>query len=113
MSDMQKVLLDKRKAIATVETGIHVGPLVKGLARQGFMAPFGDSPTVRIGGITMGGGFGVLSRSIGLIASAVIFLLKNSGIKRRPACPQHIVSVMFILCLPPVYRRFLYYKKWQ
>ena len=56
VSDMQKVHLNKKKAIATVQTGIHVGPLVKGLARKGFMAPFGDSPTVGIGGITMGGG---------------------------------------------------------
>ncbi|MEF2095569.1 FAD-binding oxidoreductase [Bacillus sp. CFBP9009] len=74
VSDMQKVHLNKKKAIATVQTGIHVGPLVKGLARKGFMAPFGDSPTVGIGGITMGGGFGVLSRSIGLISDNLLAL---------------------------------------
>ncbi|MED3687250.1 FAD-binding oxidoreductase [Peribacillus butanolivorans] len=74
VSDMQKVHLNKKKAIATVQTGIHVGPLVKGLAREGFMAPFGDSPTVGIGGITMGGGFGVLSRSIGLISDNLLAL---------------------------------------
>ncbi|MDM5336188.1 FAD-binding oxidoreductase [Fictibacillus enclensis] len=74
VSDMQKVYLDKENAIATVQTGIHVGPLVKGLAREGFMAPFGDSPTVGIGGITMGGGFGVLSRSIGLISDNLLGL---------------------------------------
>ncbi|MDR4162594.1 FAD-binding protein, partial [Bacillus paranthracis] len=43
-------------------------------AREGFMAPFGDSPTVGIGGITMGGGFGVLSRSIGLISDNLLAL---------------------------------------
>ncbi|MDN4526441.1 FAD-binding oxidoreductase [Fictibacillus fluitans] len=74
VSDMQKVHLDKENAIATVQTGIHVGPLVKGLARQGFMAPFGDSPTVGIGGITMGGGFGVVSRSIGLVSDNLMGL---------------------------------------
>ncbi|PFN23220.1 FAD-binding oxidoreductase [Bacillus cereus] len=74
VSDMNKVSLDKKNAIATVQTGIHVGPLVKGLAREGFMAPFGDSPTVGIGGITMGGGFGVLSRSIGLISDNLLAL---------------------------------------
>ncbi|WP_368783351.1 FAD-binding protein, partial [Klebsiella pneumoniae] len=52
VSDMNKVSLDKKNGIATVQTGIHVGPLVKGLAREGFMSPFGDSPTVGIGGIT-------------------------------------------------------------
>lgn len=74
VSDMQKVSLDRKNAIATVQTGIHVGPLVKGLAREGFMAPFGDSPTVGIGGITMGGGFGVLSRSIGLVSDNLLAL---------------------------------------
>lgn len=38
------------------------------------MAPFGDSPTVGIGGITMGGGFGVVSRSIGLISDNLLGL---------------------------------------
>ncbi|WP_461673523.1 FAD-binding oxidoreductase [Priestia megaterium] len=74
VSDMNKVCLDKKSEIATVQTGIHVGPLVKMLAREGFMAPFGDSPTVGIGGITMGGGFGVLSRSIGLISDNLLAL---------------------------------------
>ncbi|PRP55673.1 FAD-binding oxidoreductase [Bacillus halotolerans] len=74
VSDMNKVFLDEENAIATVQTGIHVGPLVKGLARDGFMAPFGDSPTVGIGGITMGGGFGVVSRSIGLISDNLLAL---------------------------------------
>ncbi|OUT33205.1 FAD-binding protein, partial [Priestia aryabhattai] len=74
VSDMNKVCLDKKSEIATVQTGIHVGPLVKMLAREGFMAPFGDSPTVGIGGITMVGGFGVLSRSIGLISDNLLAL---------------------------------------
>ncbi|MCM3186904.1 FAD-binding oxidoreductase [Priestia megaterium] len=74
VSNMNKVCLDKKSEIATVQTGIHVGPLVKMLAREGFMAPFGDSPTVGIGGITMGGGFGVLSRSIGLISDNLLAL---------------------------------------
>ncbi|WP_249713406.1 FAD-binding protein, partial [Bacillus cereus] len=64
-------------AVATVQSGIHVGPLVKGLAREGFMAPFGDSPTVGIGGISMGGGFGVLSRSIGLLSVNLLALKMN------------------------------------
>ncbi|MED4003668.1 FAD-binding oxidoreductase [Priestia aryabhattai] len=74
VSDMNRVCLDKKSEMATVQTGIHVGPLVKMLAREGFMAPFGDSPTVGIGGITMGGGFGVVSRSIGLISDNLIAL---------------------------------------
>ncbi|MFC7370355.1 FAD-binding oxidoreductase [Fictibacillus iocasae] len=71
-SDMNQVTLDKKRGIATVGPGNRVGPLVKNLARQGFMSVFGDSPTVGIGGITPGGGFGVLSRSIGLISDNLL-----------------------------------------
>lgn len=74
VSDMNTFCLDEEKEIATVKTGVHVGPLVKTLAQEGFMAPFGDSPTVGIGGITTGGGFGVLSRSIGLISDNLLAL---------------------------------------
>lgn len=73
-SDMNKVHLDKKKGIATVQPGIRVGPLVKGLAQEGFMAVFGDSPTVGIGGITTGGGFGLVSRSIGVISDNLLAL---------------------------------------
>jgi hypothetical protein len=95
VSDMQKVHLDKKKGIATVQTGIHVGPLVKGLAREGFMAPFGDSPTVGIGGITTGGGFGVISRSIGLISDNLLALetvdAKGRILKANSSCNKDLL----------------------
>jgi hypothetical protein len=95
VSDMQKVHLDKKKGIATVQTGIHVGPLVKGLAREGFMAPFGDSPTVGIGGITTGGGFGVISRSIGLISDNLLALetvdAKGRILKANSTCNEDLL----------------------
>jgi FAD/FMN-containing dehydrogenase len=74
VSDMKKVQLIREEEVAIVETGINVGPLVKKLAQEGFMVPFGDSPTVGIGGITMGGGMGVVQRSIGLISDNLIGL---------------------------------------
>ncbi|WP_057914763.1 FAD-binding oxidoreductase [Peribacillus muralis] len=95
VSDMKKVRLNKVKEIATVQTGVNVGPLVKGLAREGFMAPFGDSPTVGIGGITMGGGFGVLSRSIGLISDNLLALetvdAKGRIIKANEDCNEDLL----------------------
>ena len=38
------------------------------------MAPFGDSPTVGIGGITLGGGIGPLQRTVGLVSDNLIGL---------------------------------------
>ncbi|WP_349409165.1 FAD-binding oxidoreductase [Pseudalkalibacillus sp. SCS-8] len=74
VSDMKRIKVYDKKGIALVETGNNVGPLVKTLASQGFMAPFGDSPTVGVGGITMGGGIGLLQRSIGLISDNLVGL---------------------------------------
>ncbi|MCM3718048.1 FAD-binding oxidoreductase [Fictibacillus phosphorivorans] len=92
--DMNQFHLDKRKHIATVQPGIRVGPLVKALAREGFMAVFGDSPSVGIGGITTGGGFGVLSRSIGLISDNLLALetvdAQGNILKANPACNKDL-----------------------
>ena len=74
VSEMKRIRINKEREIAIVETGNNVGPLVKALAREGYMAPFGDSPTVGIGGITMGGGIGLLQRSIGLISDNLVGL---------------------------------------
>lgn len=92
--DMNKVHLDKKKGIATVQPGIRVGPLVKGLAREGFLAVFGDSPTVGIGGITTGGGFGLLSRTIGVISDNLLALetvdAKGRILKASPTCNEDL-----------------------
>lgn len=72
VSDMKKISLDEKNETAIVETGNTVGRIVKTLAQQGFMAPFGDSPSVGIGGITLGGGIGPLQRSIGLLSDNLI-----------------------------------------
>jgi FAD/FMN-containing dehydrogenase len=50
---IRKVILNKTKGIATVQAGMRVGPLVKMLAQEGILAPFGDSSTVGVGGITV------------------------------------------------------------
>lgn len=56
VSEMKRIRLNRKEEIAIVETGSDVGRTVKALAREGDMLPFGDSPTVGVGGITMGGG---------------------------------------------------------
>ncbi len=74
VSNMNKAWLNSNERVAIVQTGFHVGHLVKWLAQKGFMAPFGDSPTVGIGGITMGGGIGLLLRSVGLVSDNLVGL---------------------------------------
>ncbi|WP_211749216.1 FAD-binding oxidoreductase [Paenibacillus sp. Marseille-Q4541] len=74
VSEMKKITLNKKKGTVIVETGNRVGRIARTLAKQGFIAPFGDSPSVGIGGITLGGGIGPLQRTIGLISDNLIEL---------------------------------------
>ncbi|MCM3748885.1 FAD-binding oxidoreductase [Paenibacillus pasadenensis] len=74
VSDMKKIRLNKKCGTVVVETGNRVGRIVHSLARQGYIAPFGDSPSVGIGGITPGGGIGPLQRTVGLICDNLIAL---------------------------------------
>lgn len=86
VSDMTRVRLNSKKEIALVETGNDVGPVVQALARKGFMTPFGDSPTVGIAGLTLGGGIGPLQRTIGLASDNLI------GIKMVDAQGRTIIA---------------------
>lgn len=74
VSEMKKIKLNKKNGTVIVETGNRVGRIANTLAAQGFIAPFGDSPSVGIGGITLGGGIGPLQRTIGLISDNLIEL---------------------------------------
>jgi len=71
-SQMRATKLDKTHGIATVEAGIRVGPLVRMLAQEGVLAPFGDSSTVGIGGISTGGGITAIQRTTGLISDNIV-----------------------------------------
>lgn len=71
-SHMRNVTLDKLNGIAKVQAGIRVGQLVRMLAREGILAPFGDSSTVGIGGISTGGGITAIQRPAGLISDNIL-----------------------------------------
>lgn len=62
-SQMRNITLNSKLGIATVQAGIRVGPLVRQLAQEGILAPFGDSSTVGIGGISSGGGITAIQRT--------------------------------------------------
>lgn len=69
---MRNVTLNKTQGIATVQSGIRVGTLVRMLAQEGILAPFGDSSTVGIGGISTGGGITAIQRTAGLISDNIL-----------------------------------------
>src|SRR5471030_2210270 len=69
---MKRVKVDKKNETATVEAGIRVGSLVRMLAQEGFIATFGDSSTVGIGGISTGGGITAIQRTAGVISDNIL-----------------------------------------
>ena len=71
LSAMQASHIDAAARVAWVEAGTTAGQLTATTAAHGLVVPFGDSPTVGVGGITLGGGVGWLSRKLGLTIDSV------------------------------------------
>ncbi|WP_168118821.1 FAD-binding oxidoreductase [Paenibacillus sp. HB172176] len=72
VSDMNSITLNKKEGTVIAGTGNTIGRVVHTLAPLGYMFPFGDSPTVGVGGITLGGGIGPLQRTVGLVSDNLI-----------------------------------------
>ena len=71
LSAMHSVHVDPAARVASVEAGATAGQLTAATSAHGLVVPFGDSPTVGVGGITLGGGVGWLSRKLGLTIDSV------------------------------------------
>ncbi|WP_371367721.1 putative FAD-linked oxidoreductase YvdP [Sporomusa rhizae] len=72
VSEMNKVLLEKSKGIASIQAGATLLPLYKVLWHKGVTIPGGTCPTVGISGLTLGGGFGMLTRKLGLLCDNLL-----------------------------------------
>jgi hypothetical protein len=66
LRDMQKIKIDAKNKTAWAETGLTAKEVAVELDKQNFVIGFGDSGSVGIGGITLGGGVGFLVRKFGL-----------------------------------------------
>jgi FAD/FMN-containing dehydrogenase len=71
LSAMRAIEIDPAARVAWVEAGVTAGQLTEAAAAHGLVVPFGDSPDVGVGGITLGGGVGWLSRKLGLTVDSV------------------------------------------
>jgi FAD/FMN-containing dehydrogenase len=66
LSDMRALEIDAERRTAWAETGLTAGEYTHAAARHGLATGFGDTGSVGIGGITLGGGVGFLLRKHGL-----------------------------------------------
>ncbi len=66
LADMKRLDVDVESRTAWAETGLTAGEFTAAVGRHGLATGFGDTGSVGIGGITLGGGVGFLVRKYGL-----------------------------------------------
>ncbi len=66
VSRMKHVSIDRAARTATVGTGLTQMETVTALGEHGFAVPTGSEGGVGLGGVILGGGFGLLTRSMGM-----------------------------------------------
>ncbi len=66
LADMRALDIDREARTAWAQTGLTAGEYTQRAGEHGLATGFGDAGTVGIGGLTLGGGVGFLSRAHGL-----------------------------------------------
>jgi FAD/FMN-containing dehydrogenase len=72
LAELRAMEIDVVARTAWAETGLTAGEYTLAAATHGFATGFGDTGTVGIGGITLGGGVGYLSRKFGLTIDSLL-----------------------------------------
>lgn len=72
LRDMKALQIDVEGRTAWAEAGLTAGEVTNALAEHGLVVGFGDTGSVGIGGITLGGGVGFLVRKLGLTIDSLL-----------------------------------------
>lgn len=72
VSGLKTVDVDSSSETAVVGTGLTQAEAVAGLGRAGWTIPTGSEGGVGLGGVVLGGGFGLLSRRLGLACDRLL-----------------------------------------
>ncbi len=72
LRDMKRLEIDPEARTAWAETGLTAGEVTVAAAEHGLAIGFGDTASVGIGGLTVGGGIGYLVRKHGLTIDSVL-----------------------------------------
>jgi FAD/FMN-containing dehydrogenase len=72
VSGLNSVEIDPHSRVAAAGGGTTAGRYGEAVAAHGFVTGFGDTASVGIGGLTLGGGIGFLSRRVGLAADQLV-----------------------------------------
>ena len=72
LRDMTAIDIDVTGRTAWVEAGLTAGEVTAAAATYGLVVPFGDTGSVGLGGLTLGGGVGYLARKHGLTIDSLL-----------------------------------------
>jgi FAD/FMN-containing dehydrogenase len=72
LSALGAIEVDTERRVATAGGGVLAGEYVKATFAHGLTTPLGDTPTVGLGGLTLGGGAGWLARKHGLTIDSLL-----------------------------------------
>jgi FAD/FMN-containing dehydrogenase len=72
LADMRALEIDPDRRTAWVETGLTTGEYTTAADVHGLATGFGDTASVGIGGLTLGGGIGYLARKYGLTIDSLL-----------------------------------------
>ncbi|MDB5539225.1 MAG: linked oxidase domain protein [Devosia sp.] len=72
LRDLNAIEIDRDASTAWAGTGLTAGEVTAAVEREKLIVGFGDSATVGIGGITLGGGIGYLIRKHGLTIDSLL-----------------------------------------
>ena len=72
LSDMKAIDIDLAARTVWADAGLTAGELTTALGEHGLAVGFGDTGSVGIGGITLGGGIGYLVRKLGLTIDSLL-----------------------------------------
>ena len=72
LAPMKGLHIDAERRLAWAQPGLTAGEYTTAAAAHGLATPFGDTGSVGIGGLTLGGGIGWLVRKYGLTIDALV-----------------------------------------
>jgi FAD/FMN-containing dehydrogenase len=91
LSSMKKLEIDVEGRTAWAEAGLTAGEYTAAVGKHGLATGFGDTPSVGIGGLTVGGGVGYLVRKYGLTIDNLLAaeIVTSNGQLRRVDANSH------------------------
>lgn len=72
VSELLHIEIDKEAGTARIGAGFRLKPLYEALWKQGVTIPGGTCPSVGISGLSLGGGYGFLSRLYGMTCDTIL-----------------------------------------